>query len=88
MAQRNGAGMKIGVTVHLPADLAFSVFGIASALEGYCVSNMNIVIRVLMAVGGLLLIHPAFITDVIGFVIVGVCMVIQYMIAKKAVVAS
>ena len=64
------------------------VFGIASALEGYCVSNMNIVIRVLMAVGGLLLIHPAFITDVIGFVIVGVCMVIQYMIAKKVVVAS
>ncbi len=88
----NPAMLLIDTTALQVAQIAITsfvgVFGIASALEGYCVSNMNIVIRVLMAVGGLLLIHPAFITDVIGFVIVGVCMVIQYMIAKKAVVAS
>lgn len=58
------------------------VFGIASALEGYCIDNINNVIRVALGVGGLLLIHPSFMTDIIGFVIVGVCLAIQY-IQKK-----
>lgn len=59
------------------------VFGIAASLEGYCFANMNIVIRLVLAVGGLLLIHPAGITDLIGFIIVAVCLIFQYIQGKN-----
>lgn len=61
------------------------VFGIAAALEGYCIANMNMVVRVLIAAGGLMLIHPALVTDIIGLALVGGCLAVQFMIAKKAV---
>jgi len=41
-------------------------------------------IRVLIAIGGLLLIHPALITDIAGFIIVGICLFIQSMAKKNA----
>lgn len=64
------------------------VFGVAAALEGYCFSNMNPVIRIALAAGGLLLIHPALVTDIIGFVIVAVCLAFQKLMAGKNNIAA
>ncbi|MBQ5430682.1 MAG: TRAP transporter permease [Lachnospiraceae bacterium] len=59
------------------------VFGLAAALEGYCFTGMNPVIRLLIAVSGLMLIHPAFVTDLAGFALLVAGMVYLYTTSKK-----
>lgn len=46
------------------------VFGVASGLRGYCINNINILERVLLIFGGLLLIYPGILTDVFGLLII------------------
>ena len=46
------------------------IFGVASALEGFIFVKMNPVQRVMAAAGGLLLIDPRVLTDIIGIVLV------------------
>ncbi|MBQ3048618.1 MAG: TRAP transporter fused permease subunit [Oscillospiraceae bacterium] len=58
------------------------MFGVSSALEGYIMRNMRWYERIISAVGGLLLIYPGLVTDVIGIVLVGAVVAIQY-IGKK-----
>ncbi|MBQ8303583.1 MAG: TRAP transporter permease [Clostridia bacterium] len=53
------------------------IFGVSAALEGYFLNNMKWYERVASAVGGLLLIYPGLVTDVIGLVLVGAVAVVQ-----------
>lgn len=59
------------------------MFGVSAALEGYILTNMKWYERIPSAVGGLLLIYPGLVTDLIGLGIVGVVVLIQF-ITKKA----
>ena len=45
--------------VQIAITAFIGIFALAAALEGYCFANMNAVIRIVIAAGGLLLIHPA-----------------------------
>ncbi|MDO4523412.1 MAG: TRAP transporter permease [Eubacteriales bacterium] len=63
------------------------IFGVSSALEGYCFIKMNPVIRVLIAAGGLMMIHPALLTDLVGLGIIVVCLALQYSMRSKQAVA-
>ena len=49
---------------------------------------MNPIFRVLIAVGGLLMMIPGTLTDVIGFAIVAAIVVIQKLGAKKEAAAA
>ena len=50
------------------------VFGVAAGLRGYIFSNLKVWQRLLVIVGGLTLIDPGMLTDIIGIVLVlGVC---------------
>ena len=42
------------------------VFGLSSSLEGFLSVKMSVPVRVLMAAGGLMLIDPSLMTDVVG----------------------
>ena len=53
------------------------IFGVSAALEGYMVGRMNVIQRILSAVGGLLLIDPNVVTDAVGVALVAVVMVWQ-----------
>ena len=53
------------------------IFGVSSALEGYLLTNMNPIQRVLSAAGGLLLIDPNSFTDVIGIALIAVIVIWQ-----------
>lgn len=64
------------------------IFALAAALEGYCFANMNAVIRIVIAAGGLLLIHPALATDLVGLVIVFASLGFQYVLSKKRKAAA
>ncbi len=58
------------------------MFGVSAALQGYFVKKMHWYERIVSAIGGLLLIYPGLITDIIGIVLVGAVVIIQ-LISKK-----
>ena len=60
------------------------IFAVSAALEGYLMHHMPWYLRLISAVGGLLLIYPGLITDSIGVVLVGVMVAGQFFTAKKA----
>ncbi|MBQ8396995.1 MAG: TRAP transporter permease [Clostridia bacterium] len=60
------------------------IFGISAALEGYMFTNLNPIQRILSAIGGLLLIDPNTITDVVGIVLILLVLGWQYMQKKQS----
>ena len=64
------------------------MFGVAAGLEGYMLRKTSWWERLLSVAGGLLLIYPGLVTDVIGLSLVGLVLVIQLLenrLAKKAI---
>ena len=59
------------------------IFGVASALEGFIFVKMNPVERVMAAAGGLLLIDPRVLTDIIGIALVAVVIGWQVFTKKR-----
>lgn len=59
------------------------MFAVSMALEGYLLCNMRWYERIASIVGGLLLIYPGAVTDVIGLLIVVVVVLLQYIDRKK-----
>lgn len=74
--------------VQIAITAFIGIFALAAALEGYCFANMNAVIRIVIAAGGLLLIHPALVTDLVGLIIVFVSLGFQYVLSKKRKAAA
>ncbi|MBR5926230.1 MAG: TRAP transporter large permease subunit, partial [Firmicutes bacterium] len=70
------------------ATSVIGLFGVSTALEGYLLTNLNPVLRIAAAVGGLALIVPGSMTDVIGFVILGVLLATQLIARNKATTAQ
>ncbi|MBQ9807103.1 MAG: TRAP transporter permease [Clostridia bacterium] len=58
------------------------IFGVAAGLEGYMLRKMNPIQRILAVAGGLLLIIPGILTDVIGLSIIAAVIVWQ-IVQKK-----
>ncbi len=59
------------------------LFGLSVALRGYVKGYLPVWQRVLCAAGGLLLIYPGTVTDLIGVGIVGAVMVLHVLASKK-----
>ena len=74
--------------VQIAITAFIGIFALAAALEGYCFANMNAVIRIVIAAGGLLLIHPALATDLVGLIIVFASLGFQYVLSKKRKAAA
>ena len=53
------------------------IFGVSAGLEGYILRNAAWWERILSVAGGLLLIYPGIVTDLIGLALVGLVVVIQ-----------
>ena len=60
------------------------MFAISAAIEGYMVTNLNPVFRIILAAAGLMLIYPGTVTDIIGTVITVAIFVIQMAQKKSA----
>ena len=60
------------------------IFAVAAALEGYLLDHMPAYQRLMSVVGGLLLINPGLLTDVIGIGLFAVVIAVQVMGRKKA----
>ena len=59
------------------------MFGVSAALEGYLMGQMPWYQRIMSAVGGLLLIYPGLVTDLVGLSLVGIVVVLQFIQKKK-----
>jgi TRAP transporter 4TM/12TM fusion protein len=60
------------------------MFGLSMALEGFYHGSLSAVLRVISAVGGLLLIYPGLATDLVGLLLVGGVIAFQLLREKKA----
>ncbi len=69
--------------VRIVITSVIGIFGLSAALEGYCFSKMNVIVRLAIAAGGLLLIHPALMTDIIGLLMVVLLLTFQFLMKKK-----
>ena len=62
------------------------IFGISSALQGYVLTDMNPIERIMSAAAGLLLIDPNLITDIVGIALISA--VVVWQVIKKRQKAS
>lgn len=74
--------------VQIAITAFIGVFVVASALEGYCFARMHMITRIVIAAGGLMLIHPALLTDVIGIAVVVAILVFNRVVEKKKYAAT
>ena len=59
------------------------IFGVAASLNGFLFRTINPVFRVIMAVGGLCMMIPGLVTDIVGLALVAAICVMQKLGAKK-----
>lgn len=69
------------ISISLSAILG--LFGVAMALNGHMFTKINPLLRIIAAAGGLCLIYPGVVTDLIGLGTVGAVCVIQFFVAKS-----
>ena len=62
---------------------AIGMFGVAMGLEGFFRGRIHWLARIVSIVGGLLLIYPGWLTDVIGVVAVGAVVAVQLLLNRN-----
>ena len=75
--------IKVVLVVQIVLTSLMGLFGVAAALNGYLYRPINPLFRVLIAAGGLCMMIPGTLTDVVGLVAVGGVVVLQRMGAKQ-----
>ena len=70
------------------ATAAIGMFGVAMGLEGFFREKIHWVLRIVTVVGGLLLIYPGIVTDLVGVVCVGGVVLLQFLLNKKRPAAA
>ena len=73
--------------VQIVISAFIGLFGVASALNGFLYKKINPVLRLMLAAGGLCMMVPGTMSDVIGFVLVVAIVVYQRIAAKRMVIA-
>ena len=83
----NPAMLLIDVTalgiIQIVITSLVGIFGVAAAMNGFLFKKLNWPFRVLICIGGLLMMDPTAITDVIGIVLFAAVFAWQYFGAKK-----
>ena len=81
------AMLLIGTTapevIQIVATSFIGIFAVAAALEGYCFAKIPLLMRFLLAAGGLMLIYPGALTDLGGLGLVAAILLILFFMGKK-----
>ena len=70
--------------IRLSIGCFIGMFGLAVGFEGFMLYKMNPLLRIMTIIGGILLIHPAAVSDLIGLGLLVVAVVFQALGKKKA----
>ena len=73
----------VGEVILICITSLVGIFGVSAALEGYVGGHMPWYLRILSAVGGLLLIYPGLVTDTAGLLLVGLVLLAQFLANKS-----
>ena len=65
------------------ATALIGIMAVAAALEGYLFTDMKIWERIIMIVGGIMLISPGTITDAAGVAVIAVALILQFISKKR-----
>jgi TRAP-type uncharacterized transport system fused permease subunit len=60
------------------------MYAISAAMEGYMLTSLNPVMRIILLAAGLMLIYPGTVTDIVGTAITVVVFIIEVQMKKKA----
>ena len=60
------------------------IFGVAASLNGYLFTPMNVILRVIICAGGLSMLVPGIVSDLVGLMLVGFVVTVQYMKGKAS----
>ena len=74
----------VGEVIFISVTALIGIFGIAAGLQGYLLRTVSWPMRLATIAGGLLLIIPGVVTDVLGLALVGVPVLLQLVTAKKS----
>ncbi len=74
------------VTICITALLG--IFSVAAGIGGYVFKPMNWIFRILIIIGGLTLLIPGTVTDIIGLILMGFVCITDYMAVKKGKAAA
>ena len=66
------------------ATALLGIFGVAASLNGYLFRPMNIIMRVIICAGGLSMLVPGIVSDIVGLVLVGFVVAVQYTKRQQA----
>ena len=77
----------IGEVILIVITSLVGIFGVSSGLQGYILKEMPWWERIIAIVGGLLLIYPGLVTDIVGLVMVGGMILLQYLGKKRHALA-
>ena len=75
---------SIGEVILITITSLVGMFGVSAALEGYLLGHMSWYERLVSAVGGLLLIYPGLVTDLIGLSLIGIMLLLQMIQKRRA----
>ena len=64
------------------------IFGVAAAINGHLLRQMNPIVRILAAAGGLLMMDPTLVTDIIGLALLAAVFAWQRFGSRKAAAAA
>ena len=65
------------------ATSLIGLFGLATALNGNLFCKINVLFRILLAVGGLCMVVPETVTDIVGIAVIAAIVVFQYFLSKR-----
>ena len=74
--------------IQIVLSALLGIFGVAAGLEGFVLRKMNWLFRLACIVGGLTLMIPGTISDLIGLVLIGGVFAVQYLQNKKEAKAA
>ena len=74
----------VGEVIFISVTALIGIFGIAAGLQGYLLRTVSWPMRLATITGGLLLIIPGVVTDVLGLALVGIPVLLQLVTAKKS----
>ena len=74
---------SVWAVIQIVLSALLGIFGVAAGLEGFVLRKMNWLYRIVCLVGGLGLMIPGAISDLVGLVLIGGVFVIQYLQNKK-----
>ena len=69
--------------LQIAATSLIGIFGVAACLNGFLFKKIPLILRLVILVGGLLLMIPSSITDFIGIAVVAAVVAIQYVTGKR-----